>query len=354
MTAPAETPDIDALARAIGAAWRRGVEAILETGRLMFEAREALGDDDWTALLVNLPFGPRYAQMLVRIGADKRLPKHVSLLPTDTLIIYNITQLSDQKFDELKAADAIHPGMSRNDLDTLVKQEARAAKERALAERTIAANSALNAGLAGGGVQGAQTKYNVLYADPPWRLEPYSRERGLNKAAENHYPTMSAPEIAALPMIDLAANDAVLFLWATVPLLVEACMTLAAWGFAYKSHFVWIKDKSGTGYWNRNRHELLLVGTRGAIPAPAPGTQVSSVFQTGVRDRLRHSEKPLEARAMIEAYYPSCPKIELFARPPAPQGWDLWGNEAPRAGCGPGWPAAGRNESLIAGPEPAP
>ncbi|HEU02927.1 MAG TPA: hypothetical protein ENH89_21945 [Aurantimonas coralicida] len=321
MTAPAETPDIDALARRIGAAWRRGVEAILETGGLMAQAREDLGDDDWAAFIVRLPFGPRYARMLVRIGADSRLGKHVSLLPTDTLIIYNITQLSDQRFDELKAADAIHPGMARGDLDTLSKADARADKERDLGARTAAGNAEL-------AERGSWRKYNVIYADPAWRFETYSA-KGKRKSADNHYPTMSTDEIGALEVGGLAAADCALFLWATVPLLVEAGMTLAAWGFRYKSHFVWVKDKAGTGYWNRNRHELLLVGTRGAIPAPAPGTQVDSVLETAPGEVLAHSQKPQSACAMIEAYYPSCPKIELFARPPAADGWDLWGNEAP-------------------------
>ena len=332
MTLAAETPDIDALARAIGAAWRRGVEAILETGRLMTQAREALGDDDWAALLVNLPFGPRHAQRLVKIGSDPRLTTHVSALPSDIETLNRLASLSDAKFDELKAADAIHPGMSRNDLDTLVKQEARAAKERDLGQATRAANSALAAGLAGGGGEGAQAKYNVIYADPPWRLEPYGRGRGLNKAADNHYPTIGSQEIAALPVLGLAANDAALFLWATVPLLVDAGMTLAAWGFRYKSHFVWVKDQAGTGYWSRNRHEILLVGTRGAIPAPAPGTQVESVIETAPGEVLAHSQKPQAARAMIERYFPSVPKIELFARGAAAAGWDAWGNEAPRDG----------------------
>ena len=60
---------------------------------------------------------------------------------------------------------------------------------------------------------------------------------------------------------------------------------MAAWGFTYKTHFVWVKDKIGTGYWNRNKHELLLVGTRGDVPAPAMGTQ----FESGpALKRLRH------------------------------------------------------------------
>ena len=330
MSPPAETPDIDGLARAIGAAWRRGVEAILETGRLMAQAREALGDDDWAALLVNLPFGPRYAQMLVRIGADTRLPKHVSLLPTDTLIIYNITQLSDQRFDELRAADAIHPAMARGDLDTLSKAAARADKERDLGARTAAANEEL-------AERGSWRKYNVIYADPAWRFETYSA-KGKRKAADNHYPTMPVDEIAALEVGGLAAADCALFLWATVPMLRQALVILEGWGFVYKSEWAWIKDKIAHGYWNRNRHEILLLGTRGAIPAPALGTQVDSVFENctfasgtagSKPNRGVHSEKPLEARAMIEAYYPTCPKIELFARPPSAEGWDMWGNEAP-------------------------
>ena len=49
----------------------------------MVEARAALGDDDWAALLVNLPFGPHHARRLVKIGADPRLRTHVSALPSD-------------------------------------------------------------------------------------------------------------------------------------------------------------------------------------------------------------------------------------------------------------------------------
>jgi hypothetical protein len=55
----------------------------------------------------------------------------------------------------------------------------------------------------------------VIYADPPWRLEPYLRETGMDCAADNHYPTMGLAAIKALEVP--AAKDAVLFLWATVP-----------------------------------------------------------------------------------------------------------------------------------------
>lgn len=74
-------------------------------------------------------------------------------------------------------------------------------------------------------------RYAVIYADPPWR---YS-QKGLQGAAEKHYPTMSIEELSALPVAELAAPDSVLFLWATFPQLPEALRLIRAWGFTYKS-----------------------------------------------------------------------------------------------------------------------
>jgi N6-adenosine-specific RNA methylase IME4 len=100
---------------------------------------------------------------------------------------------------------------------------------------------------------------------------------------------------------------------------------MKAWGFAYVSGAVWVKDRIGTGYWFRNRHELLLVGTRGNVPAPAMGTQWDSVIAAAAGD---HSAKPDAVLKMIEAYFPSVPKIELNCRGVPRPGWDAWGNEA--------------------------
>jgi N6-adenosine-specific RNA methylase IME4 len=165
-------------------------------------------------------------------------------------------------------------------------------------------------------------RYGVIYADPPWRFEPWSRGSGMDRAADNHYPTMALDGICALAVP--AADDAVLFLWATVPMLPEALEVMAAWGFTYRSHFVWVKHRLGTGYWNRNKHELLLVGTRGEVPAPAMGEQFCSVIEIGVGE---HSAKPPAFAEMIEEMFPSLPALELFARGPR-LGWDVWGNEA--------------------------
>ncbi len=181
-------------------------------------------------------------------------------------------------------------------------------------------------------------RYGVILADPEWQFEPYSRKTGMDRAADNHYPTSPLDVIKARPVASIAADDCVLFLWATAPMLPQALEVMAAWGFLYKSHAVWRKAERsaaggrhsaglvlGTGYWFRNAHEILLVGTRGTVPAPAMGTQSPSLFDS---PPLRHSQKPEEAYRLIEAYFPTLPRIELNARG-VREGWDAWGNEAP-------------------------
>lgn len=168
-------------------------------------------------------------------------------------------------------------------------------------------------------------KFGVILADPEWRFETYSRDTGMDRAADNHYPTSATDVIASRPVNEIAADDCVLFLWATVPMLPNALRVMDEWGFTYKSHFIWNKDKFGTGYWSRNKHELLLVGTRGNVPAPAMGEQAQSVIDAPVR---LHSEKPAAFYLLIESYFPNLPKIELNARR-AREGWEAWGLEAP-------------------------
>jgi N6-adenosine-specific RNA methylase IME4 len=121
---------------------------------------------------------------------------------------------------------------------------------------------------------------------PPWRLEPYSRITGMGRAADNHYPTLPPDEIRSLPIP--AAPHCVLFLWATVPMLPQALKVMAAWGFRYKSNLVWEENRIGTGYSTRNRHEHLLIGTHGNVPAPLPGDRPDSLIAA---PRGRHSKK---------------------------------------------------------------
>ncbi len=190
------------------------------------------------------------------------------------------------------------------------KRLSRDEKEAALAQRIRVGVDALNQG-----------QFGVILADPPWRFEPYSRDTGMDRAADNHYPTMDAGAIAELEVP--AADDCVLFLWATAPMLPVALHVMAVWGFEYKSQIIWVKDRIGTGYWARNKHELLLIGTRGEIPAPAPGTQPDSAIVAPVS---AHSAKPEIFHEIIERLFPNLPKIEMFSRR-ARSGWHGWGAE---------------------------
>jgi len=166
-------------------------------------------------------------------------------------------------------------------------------------------------------------RYAVIYADPPWDFEVYNEESGIERAAANHYSTMSLDEICALPIPSLASPAAALFMWTTVPHLRESFQVLDAWGFEYKTNIVWVKDKIGLGYFVRNQHELLLIATRGDMTTPLSANRPSSVITA---PRREHSRKPDEAYALIERMYPELPRIELFARQTRP-GWAAWGNE---------------------------
>lgn len=168
-------------------------------------------------------------------------------------------------------------------------------------------------------------KYAVIYADPPWGY----RNRGTRAAAARHYPTMTLADIKALPVADIAAEDCVLFLWATFPMLPEALETIKAWGFRYKTlAFCWIKRNRkspgwfwGLGNWTRSNPEACLLAVRGR-PVRASAA-VHSLIEAPVG---RHSAKPQQVRERIVELMGDVPRIELFARERTP-GWDVWGDE---------------------------
>ena len=160
--------------------------------------------------------------------------------------------------------------------------------------------------------------WSVIYADPPWRYEDAEPTR----AIENHYPTMTHEEFCNLTIP--AADDSVLFMWATSPKLTEALAVMDAWGFTYRTSMVWVKDRIGMGYYARQRHEFLLIGKRGNLPVPEPPDRPDSVIEAPLG---RHSEKPSIVAETIANMYPHLPKVELFSRQ-ARLGWDAWGNEA--------------------------
>jgi len=161
-------------------------------------------------------------------------------------------------------------------------------------------------------------KFSVILADPAWE---YDFSRSDSRQIDNQYMPTSLEETKRLRIP--AADNSVLFLWATSPKLKEALSLIESWGFDYKTCMVWIKDKIGMGYYARQKHELLLIAGRGNLQLPDEAKRPESVF---FADRTTHSEKPIKVYELIENMYPEYKKLEMFARQQR-EGWEAWGDE---------------------------
>ena len=166
------------------------------------------------------------------------------------------------------------------------------------------------------------TRFGTIYADPPWA---YSNQ-ATRAATDNHYETLTVDELcdaAKFPVDALAAEDAHLHLWTTNAFLFDARLIIEAWGFTYKSCFVWVKTEMGIGNYWRVSHEFMLLGVRGSCPFLD-----KSLMSWAEHHRTRHSAKPHQVRRSVEKASPQ-PRLELFARN-ACDGWVVWGDEIQR------------------------
>lgn len=193
-----------------------------------------------------------------------------------------------------------------------------------------------------------QGKYGAILADPPWAFEAWYAGGWRNRADGTRYysspspraakyDTMSAEDIAAMPVAGLAADNCVLFLWACWPMLRQALQVIEGWGFQHKScAFVWMKAdvrqvdmfreeapvQMGLGYWTRANTEPCLLATRGK-----PKRLNADVRQGIIAPRREHSRKPDGIHERIERLVRG-PYLELFARESTRPGWTFWGNES--------------------------
>ena len=169
-------------------------------------------------------------------------------------------------------------------------------------------------------------KYQIIYADPPWRLK-MSKNR--SKWGDAMYPTMRTVDICELPIKEIADSSCALFLWVTMPFLSDGLMVMRSWGFEYITcAFVWVKQNrsgqgiySGLGQWVNGNGELCLLGRIGRLIRI--NKDVKQIMLSPVQG---HSRKPIEIRSRITRILGELPRIELFAREKTP-GWDVWGNE---------------------------
>jgi N6-adenosine-specific RNA methylase IME4/ribosomal protein L12E/L44/L45/RPP1/RPP2 len=259
--------------------------------------------------------GERFAQ-----GGDREAKSQEGILrlsdlgvtPKQSSMWQTLARVDETSFEEIVASrksDAHRATQGSRAERAQAKKERRAEREKDLAEKIRAL---------------PDKRYGVIYADPEWRFEVRS-EKGLDRAADNHYTTSALSDICARDVGSIAADDCVLFMWVTSPMLGVFPIVLENWGFEYKSCIVWAKDKAGTGYWTRDKAEHLVIATRGAPPCPAPGEQFESLIAAPVG---AHSAKPDIFAEIIEAMFPNIPKIELNRRGAPRDGWDAWGNEA--------------------------
>lgn len=178
------------------------------------------------------------------------------------------------------------------------------------------------------GLPNAKIRYGVILADPPWCYH-----NSLRGSAASQYPTMKPESICDLPVAALAAEDSVLLLWATWPMLPMAMQVIERWGFRYVTGFPWVKvcgismssfggieihPRWGVGFWARGASEPLLIAKRGKAKPPEMD------FMGLLGPNVRHSRKPDSAYEFAEAL--PGPYLELFARRTRP-GWHVWGNE---------------------------
>lgn len=156
-------------------------------------------------------------------------------------------------------------------------------------------------------------KYNVIYADPPWKESGGGR---IKRGADKHYNLMSTKDIMELPIINIAADNAHLYLWVTNNFLPDGLKVMEAWGFKYKTMITWVKDRFGLGQYFRGQTEHCLFGVRGFLPYKTENGKRCQGVTYFTEKRTKHSRKPYKMKQLIElvSCRESTKQIELFAR----------------------------------------
>lgn len=183
-------------------------------------------------------------------------------------------------------------------------------------------------------------RYSTILADPPWAQkggplvggvgEGFKFD-GAQRSRDLPYGTMTVAQIVALPVRELAANDAHLYLWATNRYVEQAYEVARAWGFEPSTMLVWAKALMGGGLGGAYgiSTEFLLYSRRGALPAKQRERGTWFPWKRPYRNgKPQHSAKPPQAIEMIERVSPG-PYLELFSRAKQPRpDWDYWGDQS--------------------------
>lgn len=245
--------------------------------------------------------------------------------------LHDVTPLADLGITKIKSsrwqiiASVPDDQFEKHIADALASdKELTSAGVRKLAARSPSPiPDALNA--AGGKCVGTLTelidqglKFSTIYADPPWAYG----NQATRASTDNHYETLTLQQIRDEPVEQLAADNAHLHLWTTNAFLFDARHVIEAWGFEYKSCFVWVKPNIGIGNYWRVSHEFLLLGVRGSLTF-----RDKSLRSWGEFARGKHSRKPYQVRDLIEKASPG-PYLEMYGREAMKDSeWTVCGNQ---------------------------
>lgn len=182
--------------------------------------------------------------------------------------------------------------------------------------------------------------YRTIVVDPPWEHP----DSGARTANGNHWDTagagtagkrsvvpygrMTVDAIKALPIGDLAENDAYVYLWTTNRFLRDAYVVVEAWGFKPSTLLTWCKAPMGLGLGGAYTitTEFVIFARRGSLQ---PLGRWDSTWFPFKRPYLTgsgptHSAKPDGFLDVVEQVSPG-PYLEIFARR-ARLGWDYAGD----------------------------
>jgi N6-adenosine-specific RNA methylase IME4 len=330
--------------------WPRGIELPGRVSRVGLELPDNLSFDDWSSLGSTLKsvegsimwwlgdwarygqrYGEKYTEVAKATGYDygtianaKSIADRIEFSRRRENLSWShhaeiaglLPEEADQLLDEAEAE-----GLSRNELRRRVSQKKAA---RTIAASTPGDDTCTVADLFRLAQQiraGERPPYGSIYADPPWQYD----NQATRAATGNHYQGMSVDELCALPIPMLVADNAHLHMWTTNGFLFECPKIFDAWGFEFRTSFVWVKPQIGIGNYWRNSHEIMLTGVRGDAKRFNDHSMPSWLECA----RGPHSEKPEQVRALIERASPG-PYLELFGRK-AVNGWAVWGNQIERS-----------------------
>jgi N6-adenosine-specific RNA methylase IME4 len=331
LTKPSEEEFLFGLyAEQIQMQWQENLVGFLRVGNLLALAKAELPRLYLKLVREYCPFGPRMAQILVKVAQDPRLhppnidlnnPKHakrVSLLPPAVGTLYELTKLDDVTFKQALARGDINPAMKRKEAKRLVNGLKSGEAHAKAAEQNI-----------GKGV-------TLWLADPPWDTSfklPYGTLSLQQIKDLRPGPGGEASTDPAVPSVtEASAPNAAIGVWAIDELLHDAEAVLDAWGFQMLSpRIIWDKGSHvRAGRAALMQHEYLLIGIRGApVPVMNKPTSVVTVSHAG----LANSEKPTCFHQILQDMFPMYKKrVELFARRTPPNGWRGWGNQNPGDG----------------------